>query len=163
MQLPKSNFWLTRASPWSSKVIICWIYLDAFWNWRLHNPQWSEVCHWWWSLVTQNIEYHGSVEPPDLSIEESGLWSLTTIVGVDQRWCWTVSNNDRFTSSAAPEDLLKIIRCNCLTNCQNARCSCIKHGIKCSVACGHCHGSACSNAGSFIVDEDEDEDGQWSW
>ena len=31
------------------------------------------------------------------------------------------------------------------------------------VGTGHCHGSACSNAGSFIVDEDEDEDGQWSW
>ena len=29
-----------------------------------------------------------------------------------------------------------------------------------TVGTGHCHGSACSNAGSFIVDEDEDEDGQ---
>ena len=79
-------------------------------------------------------------------------------------WGWT--KDDAVLSPTmtdlppAPEDLLKIILCNCLTNCQNARCSCIKHGIKCSVACGHCHGSACSNAGSFIVDEDEDEDGQ---
>ena len=79
-------------------------------------------------------------------------------------WGWT--KDDAVLSPTmtdlppAPEDLLKIILCNCLTNCQNARCSCIKHGIKCSVACGHCHGSACSNAVSFIVDEDEDEDGQ---
>ena len=56
-------------------------------------------------------------------------------------WGWT--KDDAVLSPTmtdlppAPEDLLKIIRCNCLTNCQNARCSCIKHGMKCSVACGH--------------------------
>ena len=59
----------------------------------------------------------------------------------------------------APEDLLKIVRCNCLTNYQSARCSCIKHGMKCFAGCGHCHGSACSNAGSFVLDEDLDENG----
>ena len=53
-------------------------------------------------------------------------------------------------SPPAPDDLLKIIQCNCLTNCQNARCSCIKHGLKCSAACGNCHGSACSNASGNV-------------
>ena len=72
-------------------------------------------------------------------------------------WGWTKSDAGLSPTMTdlppAPDDLLKIIRCNCLTNCQNARCSCIKHGMKCSAACGHCHGSACSNASSFVMDE----------
>ena len=40
--------------------------------------------------------------------------------------------------------------------------------MKCFAGCGHCHGSACSNAGSFVLDEDLDEDGmkledEWHW
>jgi len=56
-------------------------------------------------------------------------------------------------SPPAPDDLLKIIRCNCLTKCQNARCSCIKHGLKRSAACGNYHGSACSNASGYVMDK----------
>lgn len=48
----------------------------------------------------------------------------------------------------APEKLLKIIRCNCKTDCDNKRCNCKKHGLQCSVACGDCRGVSCSNAPS---------------
>ena len=33
----------------------------------------------------------------------------------------------------APQELLKIIRCNCATDCTTTRCSCQKHGMKCSI------------------------------
>ena len=57
----------------------------------------------------------------------------------------------------APAELLKIIRCNCTTDCATARCTCKKHGMKCSMACGHCRGSSCSNANAFIEDEDDSD------
>ena len=46
----------------------------------------------------------------------------------------------------APDELLKIIRCNCHTDCSTLRCTCRKHNVKCSPACGNCMGSGCTNA-----------------
>ena len=57
----------------------------------------------------------------------------------------------------APAELLKIIQCNCTTDCATARCTCKKHGMKCSMACGHCRGSSCSNASTYVEDEDESD------
>eukprot|EP00745_Piridium_sociabile_P007798 TRINITY_DN15240_c0_g2_i1.p1 TRINITY_DN15240_c0_g2~~TRINITY_DN15240_c0_g2_i1.p1 ORF type:complete len:104 (-),score=14.59 TRINITY_DN15240_c0_g2_i1:515-826(-) len=48
----------------------------------------------------------------------------------------------------APEDLLKVIRCNCKKDCSSKRCTCRKHGLECSVACGQCQGFSCSNSPS---------------
>ena len=56
----------------------------------------------------------------------------------------------------APEELLKVIRCNCNTDCSSQRCSCKKHGMKCSLAYGNCRGSACQNAVFFDVSDDEE-------
>ena len=56
----------------------------------------------------------------------------------------------------APEELLKIIRCNCSGDCSSAKCSCKKHSMKCSIACGQCCGSACSNASEFVEEDDDD-------
>ncbi len=50
----------------------------------------------------------------------------------------------------APDELLKMI---CLTDCNNMRCTCRKHNLKCSPACGNCKGSACTNS----MNEDNDE------
>ena len=36
----------------------------------------------------------------------------------------------------APEDLLKVIRCNCNTDCSSQGCSCKKHVMKGFLACG---------------------------
>ena len=46
----------------------------------------------------------------------------------------------------APEKLLQTIRCNCKNSCDTKRCSCQKHGLDCSVACGDCRGVSCTNS-----------------
>ena len=51
----------------------------------------------------------------------------------------------RMVNPAAPEYLLKVIRCNSKTTCSTLSCTCMKHGIKCSLACGNCKGICCSN------------------
>ncbi len=38
----------------------------------------------------------------------------------------------------APDDLLKIIRCCCKTNCDSKQCTCRRHGLDCSLGCGEC-------------------------
>ena len=48
----------------------------------------------------------------------------------------------------APVDLLFTIRCNCKSGCVNLRCSCKKHGLPCSTACGEYQGVSCANADS---------------
>ena len=55
---------------------------------------------------------------------------------------------------AAPERLLTIIRCSCKVNCESKRCTCRKHGLSCSSACGECKGTSCSN----IHTKDEEEE-----
>ena len=46
----------------------------------------------------------------------------------------------------APENLMKTIRCNCKVNCDSKKCTCRKHGLDCSSACGDCKGVSCSNS-----------------
>ena len=46
----------------------------------------------------------------------------------------------------APEALLPVIRCNCSTHCSSLRCTCRKHNLQCSAACGQCRGSCCTNS-----------------
>ena len=58
----------------------------------------------------------------------------------------------------APSEILKIIRCNCQTDCSNMRCTCKKHNVKCSVACGNCRGSGCTNSEVLENDDDNAED-----
>ena len=49
----------------------------------------------------------------------------------------------------APENLLKVVRCNCKTSsknqCRTNLCSCRKHGLKCVSTCGECFGESCGN------------------
>ena len=76
-------------------------------------------------------------------------------------WGWSLSDREFYPKTTnlppAPSDLLKIIHCNCTTDCSTARCTCQKHGMKCSLACGNCHGSSCMNAIEMIADDDEDQ------
>ena len=72
----------------------------------------------------------------------------------DWGWC---NVNDKLNPiktllPAAPERLLKIIRCNCKLNCESKRCTCRKHGLCCSAGCGECRGVGCSN--SRLTQED---------
>ncbi len=57
-----------------------------------------------------------------------------------------------------PDELLRIIRCNCQTDCGSMRCTCKKHNVKCSPACGNCRGSGCMNSDNLACDEENDED-----
>ena len=61
---------------------------------------------------------------------------------------------------AAPENLLKFVRCKCkLTSrnpCGTNLCSCHKNGLKCVAACGDCRGEGCNNAVEIILETEEE-------
>ncbi|KAH3865812.1 hypothetical protein DPMN_028856 [Dreissena polymorpha] len=63
--------------------------------------------------------------------------------------CWRLDNGlyvpIKTDMSLAPADLLAIVMCKCILNCDTRRCPCRKHGLECSVACKECKGSICSN------------------
>ena len=56
----------------------------------------------------------------------------------------------------APEALLKVVRCTCKHDCDTRRCSCKKHGLDCSVACGECKGISCTNSPMLPTEEFDD-------
>ena len=58
----------------------------------------------------------------------------------------------------APDELLRVIRCNCQSDCSSLRCTCRKHNVKCSLACGNCRGSGCMNSDQVTPEEELDED-----
>ncbi len=74
-----------------------------------------------------------------------------------QDWGWKESDGTLIPVTTdldpAPNELLRIVTCNCLTECSTLRCSCKKH---CSVACGNCRGSGCCNSNPEM-DFDETE------
>lgn len=75
-------------------------------------------------------------------------------------WGWI--NNEgslqpvKTRSQAAPDELLKMIFCNCKTGCGGA-CSCRKLGLFCNTTCGTCSGDNCQNCPP-IVDQGDDVD-----
>ena len=75
-------------------------------------------------------------------------WVGNTLLAQD--WGWKLDDNMlipmKTTLAPAPDELLNIIRCNCKSNCDSKRCSCRKHGIPCSMSCGQCRGTSCSNS-----------------
>jgi len=66
-------------------------------------------------------------------------------------WGWQCTKNRmapiKMVGDVAPQSVLKFIRCNCRGSCSSSLCSCRKNGLPCVSACGHCHGTDCSNAG----------------
>lgn len=54
----------------------------------------------------------------------------------------------------APESLLQVIRCSCKRDCSTKHCTCRKHRLECSAACGFCKGISCQNS-SILEPEDE--------
>ena len=65
-------------------------------------------------------------------------------------WGWEMSGGIMLPiltdEAIAPEDLLKVIRCTCKTECLTSRCSCRKHGLVCTSGCGDCRGETCQNS-----------------
>ena len=58
----------------------------------------------------------------------------------------------------APNYLLEVIHCNCKTGCSTLKCTCRRHGLECTFACGDCKGSSCSNAVDPQVNEAESDE-----
>lgn len=78
-----------------------------------------------------------------------------------EEWGW-VQAQDRLEPKttdlpAAPEALLKVVRCNCKTDCNTRRCTCKKHGLDCSGACGECRGVGCTNSPELYVENITEE------
>ena len=69
------------------------------------------------------------------------------------QWGWTVEKDTMHPImtdlDAAPQNVLKFIRCKCKAGsknqCGSKLCSRQKHGLKCVLACVGCHGETCCN------------------
>lgn len=79
-----------------------------------------------------------------------------------EKWGWEITNQQLMPVQTdmppAPKDLLRIFRCNCKTGCDSRRCTCKKHGLECTPACGECKGLSCSNSPKPSNDSDDDLD-----
>ena len=80
-------------------------------------------------------------------------------------WGWKLTDDGMqpilTDQSAAPSDILNIIRCKCKTPCSSALCSCRKNGLYCVTACSNCHGDSCLNVDkSESVENDLDTDNE---
>lgn len=56
---------------------------------------------------------------------------------------------------AAPESLLHIVSCKCVTGCTTGGCSCKKAGLRCSVICKNCAGNGCVNSPDPNLNEED--------
>ena len=79
-----------------------------------------------------------------------------------ESWGWLVSSAGlvpiTMTKPAAPERLLKILRCNCTGQCEKKTCTCRKNGLRCTPACGQCKGITCMNGRVERHDYDDSDD-----
>ena len=79
-----------------------------------------------------------------------------------EHWGWRVERGrlipETMTEKPGPPHLMKVIRCNCTTNCSSRQCTCRKNGLKCVSACGNCNGKECLNADTMVVPPVQDID-----
>jgi len=77
-------------------------------------------------------------------------------------WGWKVEDNQfvpvMSKMNAAPDNLLKVIHCNCSTACRTLRCSCRGYGLPCTAACGPCQLETCENPYNKCIHEEVEED-----
>ena len=73
-------------------------------------------------------------------------------------WRWKVDNNQMVPimtdMKAAPDNLLKMIQCNC-EPCP-PHCNCRRYGLPCHAGCGPCQTDSCDNPynNNIITDDD---------
>ena len=76
-------------------------------------------------------------------------------------WGWRVEGGKLVpvmtNKSPAPEVLIQMIHCNCSAGCNTLKCTCRKHGLECTSACGHCQDGICDNMTNEPVNEEDDE------
>lgn len=109
-------------------------------------------------VATSSIFVHPQVLPPSASATKFHSFRVYLQVQewmgraglIPTDWGWQMANGRLIPIETdlppAPSALLNVIRCNCKTDCTSARCSCKKHGLQCSLACGECRGVSCANA-----------------
>ena len=94
---------------------------------------------------------------------------LSTDVLAADEWGWELSDGKflpvKTDQPAAPDDLLRVIRCRCKVSARNTCgsnvCSCRRNGLKCLSACSDCHGNDCLNCEQYVdVDDSSSEDEQ---
>ena len=77
-------------------------------------------------------------------------------------WGWEKENDQLIPiitkNNAAPDELLKIIHCNCSAGCKSCRCSCRRYGLSCTAACGPCQTENCDNPNNTQEVDSEVED-----
>jgi len=97
-------------------------------------------------------------------------YQIMVLMGMEEgmdamNWGWTLLVN-RFVPlmsrmNAAPDSLLKVIRCNCYAACKTLRCLCRGYGLPCATVCGPCQLEECDNPhNTFLPEESDDEDEQ---
>jgi len=79
-----------------------------------------------------------------------------------EKWGWCLRKGQlepkTMDSPVAPDSLLKLVRCQCKSNCDTQRCSCKRNELECSSACGECKGLCRnSNFGASTGDPSEYE------
>ena len=76
------------------------------------------------------------------------------------QWGWSlVEGRLNLTTTdlpPAPPALLKVVHCNCKSDCSSRRCTCRRMGLECSAACGECRGTSCSNSSPVDMNEEDD-------
>ena len=114
-----------------------------------------------------NMTFQPSRLPPTSSAAKFHLlrayyqiqeWKSLGSVNLDpQQWGWELSTNKLLPIMSdkpiAPPELLKTVHCQCKTDCKTARCTCRKHGLVCTIACGECRGESCTNANALESDD----------
>ena len=82
-----------------------------------------------------------------------------------QQWGWRLDRDVlrpiMTNLDAAPDSLLKFVRCKCKLSSKNPcgtnTCSCRKNGLKCVTACGDYRGENCENSEEVEENDDTDE------
>ena len=89
------------------------------------------------------------------------VWRKLSPCDIDPlRWGWDMKEGKYVATmtdlAAAPQDVMKLIRCGCKVACGRA-CSCVKVGLKCTHLCKECNGETCGNASITTTDAADEE------
>lgn len=90
---------------------------------------------------------------------QTQLWlGNKTLNPVDWGWCSIEGELQplKTPDQPAPEQLLKMIFCNCKKGC-GSTCGCRRVGLFCNSACINCNGDTCQNRFP-VMDQEEDEE-----
>ena len=75
-------------------------------------------------------------------------------------WGWKILNGQLIPKTTdmypAPDNLLKVIACNCSGDCSSLNCGCRRGGYSCTSLCGKCQIKECTNVEILIETEDVD-------